>query len=145
MTEIDFVFKLVDLNSQPSIQEVKDHWSRIKSSVRMIDIPRLVAIGVPRSSLRLQLKRPKDQNFTVEGKFDISTTDMKTVTLTRVHDQGKTGLCWDYAASSSVRQSLRIKIATLPNGHEKDEALRFMGKGHQQILRKEIVFGLVPT
>ena len=51
-----------------------------------------------------------DKDFTVEEKLDISITDTKTVTLTRVHDQGKTGLCWDYAASSSVRQSLRIKI-----------------------------------
>ena len=59
MTEIDFVYKLVDLNSQPTVQQVKDHWNRIKSNVQMIDIPRLVTIGVPRSSLRLQLERPK--------------------------------------------------------------------------------------
>ena len=57
--EIDFVFKLVDLNSQPTVQQVKDHWNRIKSSVQMIDTSRLVANGVPRNSLRLQLVRPK--------------------------------------------------------------------------------------
>ena len=43
----------------------------------------------------------------------MSITDKKTLTSTRVHDQGKTGLCWDYAASSSVRKSLRIKIGKL--------------------------------
>ena len=51
-----------------------------------------------------------DPEFTVEGKFDISITDKKTVPSTRVHDQGDSGLCWDYAAASSIRKSLRIKI-----------------------------------
>ena len=53
-----------------------------------------------------------DADFTVEGQLGISITDKKTVTSTRLHDQGKTGLCWDYAASSSIRKSLRIKIGT---------------------------------
>merc|ERR1711879_945322 len=71
---------------------------------------------------------------------------MNTVTSTRVHDQRDSGLCWDYAASSSVRKSLRIKIGTLPNGPEKDEALKFIDQGnHHKILRKEILFGLRPT
>ena len=51
-----------------------------------------------------------DPDFTVEGKFSISVTGKTTVTSTRVHDQGETGLCWDYAAASSIRKSLRIKI-----------------------------------
>ena len=59
MTEINFVHKLVDLESQPSVEQVKDHWNRIKPSVKMIDIPRLEEIGVPRSSLPLQIERPK--------------------------------------------------------------------------------------
>ena len=60
MVEIEFVYKLVNLDSPPTVQQVKDHWNRIRLSVRMIDISRLVvAIGVPRSSLRLQLERPR--------------------------------------------------------------------------------------
>ena len=54
-----------------------------------------------------------DADFTVEGQLGISITDKKTVTSTRVHDQGKAGLCWDYAASSSVRKSLRIKLGSV--------------------------------
>ena len=59
MTEIEFVYKLVDLNSPPTVQQVKDDWNRIRSSVRMIDLPRLRNIGVPISSLRLNLERPR--------------------------------------------------------------------------------------
>ena len=59
MIEIDFVFKMVDLNSPPTVQQVKDHWNRIRSSVRTIDLTRLLDIDVPRSSLRLQLERPQ--------------------------------------------------------------------------------------
>ena len=59
LIEIDFVYKLVDLSSPPTVQQVKDHWKRIRSSVLMIDIPRLRGIGVPRSNLRLRLERPK--------------------------------------------------------------------------------------
>ena len=59
MIEIEFVYKLVDLNSQPTVQQAKDHWNRIKSSVQMIDTSRLIEIGVPKNSLRLQLGRPK--------------------------------------------------------------------------------------
>ena len=59
MIETEFVYKLVDLNSPPTVQQQTDHWKRIRSSVQMIDISRLLAIGVPRTSLRLQLKRPQ--------------------------------------------------------------------------------------
>ena len=59
MVEIEFVYKLVDLSSPPAVQQVKDHWKQIRSSLRMIDISRLLAIGVPRNSLRLQLERPR--------------------------------------------------------------------------------------
>ena len=59
LVEIDFVNKLVNLNLTPTIEQVNDHWKRIRSSVQMIDIPRLVATGVPSNSLRLQLDRPR--------------------------------------------------------------------------------------
>ena len=55
-----------------------------------------------------------DPDFTVEGKNDISITGTATVTSTRVHDQGETGLCWDYAAASSIRKSLRIRLGNYP-------------------------------
>ena len=51
-------------------------------------------------------------DITIEGNFDISVTDTKTVTSTRLHDQRESRLCWDYAASSSIRKSLRIKLGT---------------------------------
>ena len=51
-----------------------------------------------------------DPDFTVEGKSGVSITGTTTVTSTRVHDQGKSRLCLDYAAASSIRKSLRIKI-----------------------------------
>ena len=59
MDETKFVSKLVNLNSPPTVQQVKDHWKRIRYSARMIDIPRLIAIGVPRNSLQPQLERPR--------------------------------------------------------------------------------------
>ena len=45
----------------------------------------------------------------MEGRLD-SITDKKTIISTRAHDQRDSGLCWDYAAASSVRKSLRIKL-----------------------------------
>ena len=63
-----------------------------------------------------------DPDFTVEGKFGTSITDMKTLT------------------------SSRVVKASLPNSYEKEEALKFIGQGdHHQILCKEILFGLRPT
>ena len=58
MIEIEFVQKLVDLNSLATVQQVKEHWDRIRSSVQMIDLPRLQDIGVPRYILRTQIERP---------------------------------------------------------------------------------------
>ena len=49
-------------------------------------------------------------NFTIEGKFEASITAEGIVTSSRMHDQGKSGLCWDYSAATSIRKSLRIKI-----------------------------------
>ena len=46
----------------------------------------------------------------MEGKFGISKTDGKTVLSTRVHYQGESSLCWDYATTSSLRKSLKVKI-----------------------------------
>ena len=55
-----------------------------------------------------------DPDFTIEGKLSLSITGKTTITSTRVHDQRESGLCWDYAAASSVRKSLRIKIGYNP-------------------------------
>ena len=86
---------------------------------------------------------------------------------TRLHDQGESCLCWDYASTSSLRKSLKIKIGI---GHEiinllsnklclvsdtdslqlsaqvkkQVEDLLSKGDSHQN-LRKEIMFGLLPT
>ena len=60
-------------------------------------------------SILFQTRSPSGNN-SIEGKFSISKTDERTVTLTRVHDQGQSHLCWDYSATSSLRQSLRVKI-----------------------------------
>ena len=51
----------------------------------------------------------------MEGKFGISKTDEKSVLSTRVHDQGESSLCWDYATTSSLRKSLKVKIGTDEN------------------------------
>ena len=50
-----------------------------------------------------------DPDFTVEGKSGVSITGTTTVTSTRVHDQGKSRLCLDYAAASSIRKSHALK------------------------------------
>ena len=52
--------------------------------------------------------------FTIQGQVGVSiVTDQKALTSTRTHDQGDTDLCWDYAATSSIRHSLRIKIGKI--------------------------------
>ena len=48
----------------------------------------------------------------MEGKFGASKTDENTVLSTRVHDQGDSSLCWDYASTSSLRKSLKVYIGT---------------------------------
>lgn len=35
------------------------------------------------------------------------------IVVSRIHNQSNSGLCWDYAAASSLRQSLRIKIGRI--------------------------------
>ena len=46
----------------------------------------------------------------MKGKFSASVTGGETVSSTRVRDQKETELCWDYAAASSIRKSLRLII-----------------------------------
>ena len=46
----------------------------------------------------------------IKGKTEGSITFEKTFDGMTIHDQGQTGLCWDYAAASSIRKSLLIKI-----------------------------------
>ena len=53
----------------------------------------------------------RESEFTIKGQTEASKTDKKTVTSTRMHDQGDASLCWDYAAASSIRKSLRVKIS----------------------------------
>ena len=47
MTEINFVMKLVDLEAPLPVQQIKNEWSLIKPSVRMISRQRLLRLGVP--------------------------------------------------------------------------------------------------
>ena len=85
----------------------------------------------------------------MEGKFEISITDKKTLTSTRAHDLHDLSLCWDYAAASLIRISLRIKSsqklvfkyltnffkASLLKSDGKDETLKLFGQGyHHKIL-----------
>ena len=58
------------------------------------------------------IKRFSRGNNSIEGKFGISKTEEKTVVSTRVHDQGESSLCWDYASTSSLRKSLKVYIGT---------------------------------
>ena len=48
----------------------------------------------------------------IKGKTR-SRTDPTPVNKTRVRNQGESGLCWDYAASTSIRQSIRIKLGMI--------------------------------
>ena len=59
MTEIAFTSKLIDLNLPLTVEQVKEDWNQIRSSVKMIDEPRMQQIGVPRNSFTLQLERPR--------------------------------------------------------------------------------------
>ena len=69
LVEIKFISKLIDLDAQPTVQEVKDDWFKIRSSIRMIDNTRLQTVGVPSIYLKLQLERPRLVQFTRQLKF----------------------------------------------------------------------------
>ena len=57
MTEIKFVLKMMDLDNQPTFDQIKNEWNQIKSSIlksfklksgiQMIDGPRLLRLSVP--------------------------------------------------------------------------------------------------
>ena len=60
MTEIEFIYKLIDLDLPLSVEQAKDHWNQIKyGNVQLIDLPRLEQIQVPRNTLTLQRERPR--------------------------------------------------------------------------------------
>ena len=54
MPEMKLVRKMIDLDNQPTIQDAKNEWDLIKTNTQIIDPLRLVALGVPASSLLLQ-------------------------------------------------------------------------------------------
>ena len=73
------------------------------------------------------------------------TNDETLSHLTRTHKQGDTGLCWLYSFVSSLKRSIELKVAGLPEGQMKKNALEFLAKGSlHQYLRNEILFGLIP-
>ena len=54
MPEIKLVRKMINFDNQPTIQQAKEEWNLIKPQVQIITDSRLVALGVPASSLQLQ-------------------------------------------------------------------------------------------
>ena len=54
MTEIKFITKMIDLDNQLTYCEVINEWEQIKSSVRLIDAPRLLQLSVPRQYMQTQ-------------------------------------------------------------------------------------------
>ena len=54
MIEIDFVSKLVNLDKPLTLQEVKNEWNKIKPSITFINKQRLLNLGVPAASLKIQ-------------------------------------------------------------------------------------------
>ena len=54
MPEIKLVRQMINLDNQPIIQQAKEEWNLIKPQVQIITDSRLVALGVPASSLQLQ-------------------------------------------------------------------------------------------
>ena len=59
MTEVAFIYKMIDLDLPLTIEQVKDHWNQIRPIVKMIDEARMQQIGVPINSFTLQLERPR--------------------------------------------------------------------------------------
>ena len=73
------------------------------------------------------------------------TSGITLTDFTRTHEQGDTSLCWLYSFVTSLKQSLKIKVDSLPAGPMKKRALKFLAKGNlHQSLRHEILFGLIP-
>ena len=73
------------------------------------------------------------------------TSGITLTDFTRTHQQGDTTLCWLYSFVTSLKQSLKIKVDSLPDGPMKDGALEFLAKGDlHKYLRDEILFGLIP-
>jgi len=152
MPEIEFVMKMISLKKQPTVAEVKQDWIKLKSNVNLITRSRLS--DVPSNLLTLQHQLNTSGNLSGEisileealGKAGISLTSDTTLTdFTRTHKQGKTEFCWLYSVSTSVKKSMLVKTDSLPPGDVKTKALAFLQRSDlHQILRKEILFGLIP-
>ena len=54
MTEIKFVKKMMNLDNQPTFQEIDNEWSRIRDGIKIIDASRLLQLSVPRQYLQPQ-------------------------------------------------------------------------------------------
>ena len=69
LVEIEFISKLIDLDAQLTVQNVKDEWFKIRSSIKLIDKTRLQTVGVPSIYLELQLERPRLVQFICQLKL----------------------------------------------------------------------------
>ena len=86
--------KLTDANNQDYI-EVKNTWGENYYPYFEVNLD-----GTSRLNGDINVKLLRDQF----GRFGhCYYVDLR-------HDQGETHLCWDYAAATSIRKSLRIKI-----------------------------------
>ena len=47
LAEIKYVMKMMDLENQPTFDEIKNEWNQLKSSIKIIDGPRLLRLSVP--------------------------------------------------------------------------------------------------
>merc|ERR1719336_3468208 len=110
---------MMDLDNQPTFEEIKNEWNQIKSSVKMIDDARLSQLSVPDEYLQLQYSHTD-----VDGKFGKSITDQRTLTSTRIHAQGDSELCWLYSESTSLCRSVKLLIDSLPAGRMKKKAFK---------------------
>ena len=83
--------------------------------------------------------------LSIDGGSVSMTSGITLTDFTRTHQQGDTTLCWLYSFVTSLKQSLKIKVNSLPDGPVKKEALEFLAKGNlHKYLRDEILFGLIP-
>ena len=54
MAEIKFIMKMMNLDKQPTLQEIKDEWIQIKPDFKIITAQRLLQLSIPRQYLQLQ-------------------------------------------------------------------------------------------
>ena len=59
LLEIQFVMKMINLDSQSTVEAVVNEWNQIKSNVKLIHKPKLLALGVHPYYLKLQYVHSK--------------------------------------------------------------------------------------